>query len=140
MKAIALVIALAVVTVGCATPPPANLLGTEGRSPDQLATVVIESDQVKIIDVDGKALPGSGTTNFYVVPGPHRLAVVLHWCPGGLCTEYGSFAAKPRQACIDAKAGMSYRVRAGNVGPDWVPVVTEQQGSGDPKPIDARCS
>lgn len=140
MKITALILGLVAALAGCSTPPPASVPGTEGRSPDQLAQIVIESDQVKIDELDGKPRPGSGTSNFYVPPGAHRFQVRLNWCPGGLCVVYGGYADKPRTACIDAKAGMRYRFTAASPGPDWVPRVTEQQGSGDPKPIDARCS
>jgi len=140
MKINALVLVLAAAMAGCSTPPPATAPGTDGRSPDQLALIVIESDQVKLDELDGKPQPGSGTSNFYVPPGAHRFQVRLNWCPGGLCTVYGGYADKPRMACVDAKAGMRYRFTAANPGPDWAPRVTEQQGNGDPKTIDARCT
>jgi len=137
MKIIAL--AFAVLATGCATAPE-HPFGTAGGNPDQLALVSVASSEIKVVDADGKRFAGSGTSDFYIPPGPHRFVVELHWCPGGQCISYGSYAEKPRTACIDAKAGMRYRLSAGNVGPDWLPRVTEQAGSADAKPIDARCN
>ena len=138
MKTTALVLAVAALAAGCSTPPQ-NLLGTQGRNPDELAVIVVESDQVKITEVNGTALPGPGTNNFYVPPGAHKFVIDLHWCPGGLCVVTGGYASKPRTACVDAKAGMSYRFTAGSPGPDWTPRVTQQKGTGDATPIDAVC-
>jgi hypothetical protein len=136
MRTLALV--CAALAVGCATAPE-QPFGTAGRNPDQLALVTLNSSEVKIVEADGKPFPGSGTSDFYIQPGAHRFVLALHWCPGGQCISFGAYADKPRTACIDAKAGMKYRLSAGNAGPDWVPRVTEQAGGAEAKPIDARC-
>jgi len=136
MKTLALV--FAALAAGCATAPE-QPFGTAGINPDQLALVSVNGSEIKIIESDGKPFPGSGTSDFYIQPGARRFVVVLHWCPGGQCTTYGSYADKPRTACIDAKAGVQYRMSSGNVGPDWLPRVTAQAGGAEAKPIDARC-
>jgi hypothetical protein len=137
MKTIALV--LATLTATCATAAPEHRLGTEGISADQLAVVSVASDQVKIVDTDGTPVPWRGTSDFYLKPGAHKLLIELHWCPGGNCMSFGSFAEAPRTACFDAKAGATYRFTAGNLGPDWVPQVTEKVTDADAKKIDPRC-
>jgi len=137
MKTLAFV--FAALAAGCATGPE-QPFGTTGTNPDQLALVSVAGSEVKILESDGKPFPGSGTSDFFIQPGAHRFVVALHWCPGGQCTSYGSYAEKPRVACFDAKANTRYRLSASNVGPDWLPRVTEQASGAEAKPIDTRCN
>lgn len=140
MNKLALV-SLAVLAAGCATGVPEyRLADTQGRSADQLAVIAVQSDEVKIVEVDGKPFPGAGTSNFYILPGARRILVGLHWCPGGQCQSFGIYAERPRLACIDAKAGSQYKISVRNLGPDWLPRVTEQAGGAEAKPIDSKCA
>lgn len=132
---------IAALLAGCATVATEyRLADTKGVEPEKLGVIVVQSDEVKIVEVDGKPFPGDGTSNFYIQPGARRILVGLHWCPGGQCQFFGSYADKPRPVCIDAKAGSQYKFSARNPGPDWLPRVTEQQGTAEAKPIEARCS
>jgi hypothetical protein len=136
MKKIALV--LAALVAGCSTTPE-NRLGTDRTDADKLAVISPDSSEVKVLETDGKPLPGSGTSDFYIEPGAHTLQIKLNWCPGGQCTSFGAFAERPRLACIDAMAGTRYRISASNPGPDWVPRVTAQASGGGTKPIESNC-
>ena len=144
MNKLALVVSLAAVAAlaaGCATVAPEHRLAdTQGRSPDQLAVIAVQSDEVKIVEVDGKPFPGAGTSNFYILPGAHRILVGLHWCPGGQCQSFGIYAEKPRLACIDVKAGSQYKFSVRDLGPDWQPRVTEQASGAEAKPVDSKCA
>ncbi len=140
---LAAVAAVAALAAGCATVAPEHRLAdTQGRSPEQLAVIAVQSDEVKIVEVDGKPFPGAGTSNFYIVPGTHRILVGLNWCPGGQCQYFGSFADKPRPVCIEVKAGNQYRFSTGSPGPDWLPRVTLPPAGADTKPVvvDSRCA
>jgi len=139
MKPIALALILAASAAGCTTTPE-HSPGTERSGADQMAVVSVASDQVKIIETDGKPFPGSGKSDFYIQPGSHRFLVGLNWCPGGQCIPASAFADTPRVACIDATPGTRYRISAGNPGPDWMPRVTEQKSGGEARVIASRCS
>ena len=141
MKQLALASLLAALAAGCATVAPEyRLADTQGRSPDQLAVIAVQSDEVKIVEIDGKPFPGEGTSNFYIQPGAHRILVGLHWCPGGQCQFFGSYADKPRPVCIDVKAGSEYKFSTRSPGPDWLPRVTEQAGGAEAKPLEGKCA
>ena len=143
MKKLALAFSLAALAAGCATVAPEHRLAdTQGRSPDQLAVIAVQSDEVKIVEVDGKPFPGAGTSNFYILPGAHRILVGLNWCPGGQCQSFGIYAEKPRPVCIDVKAGNQYKFSTLSPGPDWLPRVTLQPSGADTKPVavDSRCA
>lgn len=107
--------------------------------PDKLAIVSAESQEIKILDVNGKALPASNSPDFYLPPGPQRFRLMLNWCPGGQCISYGSYAETPRLACFEAKAGARYRFTVSNTGPNWVPRVTEKLGDAEGKVVDSAC-
>lgn len=123
----------------CATPAPEYVAGTQGRSPDQLAVLNVAGDEVKVLSVDGQAVPGSGTSEIYLAPGARRVGLALHWCPGGLCTTFGSYADQPRTACFDAKAGSKYRVAVRNPGPNWEARVTELTAASGAVAVEATC-
>jgi len=99
----------------------------------------VARDQVKILEADGKPFPRTGTADFYVKPDVRKLLIELHWFPRGNCRSFGTFAETPSAACVDAKAGATYRFTAGNLGSDRVRQVTEMMSDADAKKIDPRC-
>lgn len=123
----------------CATAAPEHVAGTQGRSPDQLAVLSVAGDEVKVLTVDGQSVSGSGTSEIYLAPGARKLGLALHWCPGGLCTSYGSYADQPRSACFEAKAGSKYRIAVRNPGPNWEARVTELTAAAGGAAVDATC-
>ena len=129
----------ALLAAGCASTPQ-TLPGAAPGNPDQMAVISVALDEVKIVEVDGRPLPASASSEFYLAPGAHRFAVEWHPCPGGLCTSSGVYAERPRTACFSTQAGGRYRVSARNPGPDWEPRVTEKLGAGEARTIESRCS
>ena len=129
----------ALLAAGCASTPQ-TLPGAAQGSPDTMAVISVALDAVKVAEVDGRALPSSASSEFYLAPGAHRFAVEWHPCPGGLCTSSGVYAERPRTACFSTQAGGRYRVSARNPGPDWEPRVTEKLGAGEARTIESRCS
>jgi hypothetical protein len=130
---------LVVAAAGCAAPAPEHLLGTAGVAPDKLAVFVLPSQELRLLEVDGRALPRTDDTGFYLPPGPHRLGLALNWCPGGACATFGSFAEQPRSACITVAANARYKVSVANLGANWQPKVTETLATGESRTIESAC-
>lgn len=108
----------------CAPVPVKHVLGTEGVSEQKLAVMEVMTNEVFLIEVDGKRdVPEATGFNIFLSEGPHRLVFRLNWvgtmCVGGACMPYSTGADSVKTACITADGGMIYHFYARNPGPNW---------------------
>jgi hypothetical protein len=137
--------AVCVVLSACAEIPVRHVLGTEGASPEQLAVVAVMTNEVRLLELDGRRdVPNPTEFNFYLAPGPHKFVFDLNWsdlmCAGGVCLPVGTKSSVQRAACIRAEPRMIYHFYGRKPGPNWELHVSKRPvGTSDGADIDHTC-
>jgi hypothetical protein len=140
-----LAIACVALLASCASPPVIHVLGTEGLSEDRLAVVEIMTNEVQLLELNGKATAQDmGKSTFFAPAGPHRFVFKLTWiqqvCAGVVCMPVVTASDVQRSACIVAEPKFIYHFYARSPGPNWVLRVSKRPvGEDRGKDIDHQC-
>jgi hypothetical protein len=132
---------LLVFLFGCETPVH-YFKDSVSLKPDQLATVALRGNEIKLLELNDKKYTGEQSQHdsyIYLTPGKYKFTAMLTWIDlfpmgSGISFTVNTHSQYLRTGCLNLEAGVYYNFFARNPGNDWIFVVSnEKTGSSNYK-------
>ncbi len=133
-----LIFLVVVLLSGCTTPVH-YFENTVNLKPEELATVAIRDNEIKILELNDEKYLGEHSNDYsqiYLKPGKYKFTAMLTWIDiipiSGLSISTSTHSQYLRTGCLDLKPGVFYNLFARNPGNAWIFVVSNKRtGSSD---------
>ncbi len=111
---------------GCVSQPIHLYTGKKVET-KELARLIAQDNEVKLITIDGKNIEKIANGWFYLKPGRHRAVVRLNWTmtisAGPVMVPMHIGSSQDRRICLNMEKGDDFYIRAPQPKEDWHPVV-----------------